>query len=108
VLRPAVTALTAAAVLLLTGCGGEDRPPRVKTGPEPACETQGTVASVASSTMRAAVAPYLRDGERFRLEKEVTDTATVLLERRGGGIAGRVTLVKVEGGWAPTTVERCR
>jgi len=93
--------------LLLAGCG-EDPKPRADTRRSSTCQTEGTVASGPSATLRAAVAPYLRDGERFRLEKRVTDTATVLLVTRGGGVGGRVTLVKVAGGWAPTTVERCQ
>ena len=104
----ALTALGTLAALVLSGCGGDERPRRVDTGRESTCRTEGTVASGPSATIRAAVAPYLRDGERFRLEKEVTDTATVLLVRGGGAVGGRVTLVKVAGGWAPTTVERCQ
>ena len=105
--RAALTVLAASATLVLTACGGDD-PPRVRSAPQAVCETQGTVNSEPSSTLRTAVAPYLGDGERFKLEKQVTDTATVLMVRRDGGVAGRVTLVKLEGGWAVTTVERCQ
>ena len=109
---PSATALSAPtlvalAALLLAGCGADPKP-RADTRRSSTCQTEGTVASGPSATIRAAVAAYLRDGERFRLEKEVTDTATVLLVRGGGGIGGRVTLVKAAGGWAPTTVERCQ
>jgi hypothetical protein len=105
--RAALTALAASATLVLTACGGDD-PPRVRSGPQAVCETQGTVNSEPSSTLRTAVTPYLGGGERFKLEKQVTDTATVLMVRGDGGVAGRATLVKLEGGWAVTTVERCQ
>ena len=101
-----LTVLTALAALLLAGCG-DDPPPRVRPGPVAECQTDGTIDSAPASSLRGAVEPYLRSGERFVLEQRVANTAEVLLVKRGGGVAGRVTLVRLGGGWAATTVERC-
>ena len=107
--RRAAVLLAAIPLLLLTGCGDDEKPTRSKDiEPGPTCRTEGTVEAQPAASLEAAVAPYRDAGDNLRIAERFGDTAEIQL--RAGDtdrVSASVSLVKTGRGWVVTSVVRC-
>ena len=101
--------VAAASLLLLTACGGDEPPTRMKdVRAGPTCKTTGTVEAKPAGSLRAAVAPYVEPGHKVEIEERFSDTAEVQLRSGASGpTPARVSLVRTGEGWVVTAVVRC-